>query len=120
MMNTSQIPTVTMIGELTVGMVDYIKTIIADMPKDMKRTAKTLAGYHPLKVSDNPVLLNKEDAELFHRMVMQLLYLCQSGRPNLWTAAAFLTRRTNAPDEDDNKKKTRDAPPASSFGSIAD
>jgi Reverse transcriptase (RNA-dependent DNA polymerase) len=94
-------------GELTVDMVDYIKTIIAGMPKDMEGTSKIPAGSYLFKVSDNPVLLDKETAEIYHRMVMQLLYLCQRGRPDVRTAVAFLTRRSTAPDRDDYKKLTR-------------
>ena len=94
-------------GELTVDMVDYIKSIIADMPKDMEGKAKTPAGCHLFKVNDNPVLLDKEKSVIFHRMVMQLLYLCQRGRPDVRTAIAFLTRRTGAPDVDDYKKLAR-------------
>ena len=94
-------------GELTIDMIDYIKTIIAGMPKDMEGTAKIPAGSHLFKVSDNPVLLDKETAEIYHRMVMQLLYLCQRGRPDVRTAVAFLTRRSTAPDDDDYKKLTR-------------
>ena len=37
-------------GELTVDRVDYIKSIIADMPRDMEGKAKTPAGFHLFKV----------------------------------------------------------------------
>jgi hypothetical protein len=94
-------------GEVTVDMVNYIKTIISEMPKDMKGTAKTPAPSHLFVVNDNPVPLSKEKADVFHRMVMQLLYLCQRGRPDVRTAISFLCRRTNAPDEDDYKKLAR-------------
>jgi hypothetical protein len=94
-------------GELTVDMVDYIKTVIAGMPKDMEGKAKTPAGTHLFKVNENPVLLDSEKAEVFHRIVMQLLYLCQRARPDVRTAIAFLSRRTSAPDIDDYRKLTR-------------
>ena len=94
-------------GELTVDMVHYIKTIIDEMPKDMTGHAKTPAGSHLFKVNDSPVLLDKDRATIFYRMTMQLLYLCQRGRPELRTAISFLCRRNQAPDEDDYKKLTR-------------
>ena len=78
-------------GGLTVDMIDYIKTIMAEMPKDMEGTAKTPAENNLFKISDNPVMLDKEKAGVFHRMVMQLLYLCQRGRLDVRTAVAFLT-----------------------------
>ena len=51
------------------------------------------------------MLLEKSDT--FHLMVMQLLYLCQRGRPDVRTAIAFLTRWTRAPNMDDYEKLTR-------------
>jgi hypothetical protein len=94
-------------GEVAVDMIDYVKTIIADMPPEMEGTALTPAGDNLFKVNPNPVLLDREKADVFHRMVMQLLYLCQRGRPDLRTAISFLCRRTTAPDKDDYKKLTR-------------
>ena len=77
------------------------------MPKDMEGKAKTPAGCHLFKVNDNPVLLDKEKSDTFHLLVMQLLYLCQQGRPDVRTAIAFLTRWTSPPDIIDSKKLTR-------------
>ena len=94
-------------GELTVDMVDYIKTIIEGMPKDMVGHAKTPAGVHLFKVNDNPVMLDKDRAAIFYRITMQLLYLCQRARPELRTAISFLCRRNKAPDEDDYRKLRR-------------
>jgi hypothetical protein len=94
-------------GQLTVDMVEYVKTIISEMPEDMKGTARTPAAAHLFQVRDEPVPLGQEKADIFHRMVMQLLYLSQRGRPDVRPAVSFLCRRTNAPDEDDYKKLTR-------------
>jgi hypothetical protein len=94
-------------GEVVVDMSNYIRTIFAGMPEDMIGTAATAAAGHLFNVNENPVLLPPEKAEVFHRMVMQLLYLSQRGRPDLQTAVSFLCRRTGAPDEDDYKKLTR-------------
>ncbi len=94
-------------GELTVDMVDYTKTVIAGMPDEMKGKAKTPAGSHLFTVNDNPVLLDNGRKETFHRMVMQLLYLSQRGRPDIRTAISFLCKRTSIPDEDDWRKLVR-------------
>ena len=40
-------------------------------------------------------------------MVAQLLFVTQRGRPDLQTAVSFLTKRVQAPDEDDYKKLAR-------------
>jgi hypothetical protein len=94
-------------GELTIDMVKYVEKIIADMPEEMKGTSATPAAAHLFHVNENPVLLSRDKADIFHRMVMQLLYLSQRGRPDLQTAISFLCKRTSAPDEDDYKKLTR-------------
>jgi Reverse transcriptase (RNA-dependent DNA polymerase) len=94
-------------GELTVDMVDYIKTIISDMPKEMEGTAKTPAAAHLFQVNSKPTPLDVQRADIFHRMTMQLLYLSQRGRPDVRTAVSFLCKRTNKPDVDDYKKLTR-------------
>jgi hypothetical protein len=95
-------------GQVTVSMVDYIRSLIAEMPSDMKGKAATPAAYHLFKVNhDDPVLLSRDKSDVFHRMVMQLLYLCKRGRPDILTAISFLCKRTLAPDEDDYKKLTR-------------
>jgi len=94
-------------GQVIVDMIEYIKTVLAGMPADMVGSAPTPAASHLFQVNDNPVPLPKAKGDVFHRIVMQLLYLCQRARPELRTAISFLCRRTNAPDEDDYKKLTR-------------
>lgn len=94
-------------GAVTVDMSDYVKTIIADMPDGMVGKAPTPAANHLFDVRDDPVLLEKARSDTFHKMVMQLQYLSQRGRPDLRTAVSFLCKRTSAPDEDDYKKLTR-------------
>jgi hypothetical protein len=53
-------------GEVTVDMVTYLLLVIADMPKDMKGAAPTPATAHLFKVSNNPVPLTHDRAEIFH------------------------------------------------------
>jgi hypothetical protein len=94
-------------GQLTVDMVEYIKTIISEMPEEMSGTAKNPASSRLFQIRKDAELLDKDKAVVFHRMVMQLLYLSQRGRPDVRTAVSFLCRRTKAPDKDDYKKLTR-------------
>ena len=51
--------------------------------------------------------IDKDRAETFHRITMQLMYLSQHGRPDLCTAISFLSSRMSAPDEHDWKKLCR-------------
>jgi hypothetical protein len=94
-------------GEVTVDMVDYLKSVIAEMPDEMIGTASTPAARHLFQINENPELLDPERAAGFHRMVMQLLYLSQRARPDIRTAISYLCKRTTKPDQDDWKKLTR-------------
>ena len=95
-------------GVLKVDMSDYIRAMIAEMPKDMLGRARTVAANHLFQTNEvDPVLLSEEKKEVFHHMVMQLMYLSQRGRPDLRTAVSFLCTRVNKPDNDDYKKLRR-------------
>jgi hypothetical protein len=95
-------------GEVTVTMIDYIKTILHDAPKEMRGKAVTPAATHLFQVNTvNPVHLGEEKAETYVRVVMQLLYLSQRARPDIRTTVSFLCSRMLLPDEDDYKKLTR-------------
>ena len=58
------------------------------------------AADHLFKMRDNTPKLNEEQAEFFHRVVAQL-FVAQRSRPGLQTVVSFLTKRVQAPDEDD-------------------
>jgi hypothetical protein len=94
-------------GEVTVDMIDYAKSVIADMPDEMIGTAATPAADHLFSIADDPVFLDKDRSDTFHKMVMQLQYMSQRARPDLRTAVSFLCKRVTKPDEDDWKKLTR-------------
>ena len=82
--------------------------MIAQMPCDMLGRARTPAANHLFNVNDkDPVLLDDETRDVFHHLVMQLMYLSQRGRPDIRTAVSFLYTRVNQPDKDDYKKLRR-------------
>jgi hypothetical protein len=54
----------------------------------------------------DPVLLGKENADIYVHIVMQLFYLSQRARPDLRTAVSFLCGLLTKPDADDYKKLT--------------
>jgi hypothetical protein len=94
-------------GQVTINMSDYIKTIISEIPEDMRGVASTPASNHLFVVNHDPVILDEPRQKLFVHLVMQLLYLSQRARPDIRTAIAFLCGRLKQPDEDDYKKLTR-------------
>ena len=94
-------------GEVTVDMIDYVKSVIAEMPEEMAGTATTPAASHLFKANENPEPLGPEKAATFHRMVMQLQYLSQRGRPDIRTPCPTCASARAKPDWDDWKKLTR-------------
>jgi hypothetical protein len=70
-------------GAFVVDMEDYLKEILKDLPEDMNGTATTPVADHLFKVRDNAPKLNEDRAEFFHRVVAQLLFVAQQGRPDL-------------------------------------
>ena len=94
-------------GKFVIDTEQYLDEILKDLPDDMNGLATTPAADHLFKVRDNAPKLNKENTELFHKLVAQLLFVGQHGRPNLRTAISFLTKRVQMPDEDDYKKLVR-------------
>jgi hypothetical protein len=95
-------------SKVQISMYDYISKILDDAPANMNSTAPTPAAKYLFEVnSTNPTFLNAADAELFHHMVAQLLFLCKQARPDIQTAVSFLCTQVQKPDTDDYKKLTR-------------
>ena len=94
-------------GKVIVDMRDYVKKLLDDLPLCFRGSAATPAASYLFDVDFNCVKLEKEDADYFHHVVAQLLFLSKRGRPDLLTAVAFLTARVKEPDADDYKKLQR-------------
>jgi hypothetical protein len=95
-------------GQVTITMIDYIKMICMDLPKGMIGTAATPAANHLFRVDDkNAAPLDKDTADLFVHLTMQLLFLSQRARPDIRTAISFLCGRIQHPNNHDYKKLAR-------------
>ena len=90
-----------------VDMEKYLNEVLDDLPEDMDGAAATPAADHLFKTRKDAPKLDEERATLFHRVTAQLLFASQRARPDLRTAISFLTKRVQAPDEDDYKKLAR-------------
>jgi hypothetical protein len=65
-------------SEVMVTMIDYIKAVLHNAPKEMCGRVVTMAACHLFQVNSmNPVYLGEEKAEIYVRIVMQLLFLSQ-------------------------------------------
>ena len=93
--------------KVIVDMTAYAKKLLDELPTSFRGTATTPAASHLFDVNENCEKLDKDDAEFFHHVVAQLLFLGKRGRPDLLTAIAFMTTRVKAPDVDDYKKLQR-------------
>ena len=96
------------IGEVSVSMIPYMKEIVDDYPDDLSgRTEKTPAATRLFDVNPEPVYLPKVKADIFHRTVAKLLWASLRARPDILLAISFLTSRVQRPDKDDWEKLTR-------------
>jgi len=85
-----------------------VKDIISQLPLHLVTGPSTTpAANHLFEVKEGATKLTVNEADLFHRLTAQLLYLCKRARPDLQTAVAFLTTRVSSPDVDDMKKLGR-------------
>ena len=72
-------------GKLILNMEKSIDEILIELPEDMHGVATTPAADILSKIQNDKPKLNKERAELFHRITTQILFLAQCVRPDLWT-----------------------------------
>jgi hypothetical protein len=96
-------------GKVMVTMMDYIKNIIKDFPKEIVGTKTSPAADHLFTVRDPSLakVLPEEQAMAFHRMTAQLVFLSTRVRRDIPPATAFLTMRVRLPDKDDWGKVKR-------------
>jgi hypothetical protein len=95
-------------GRVAVSMKGYIASIIEELPLSMRGRATTPAANHLFNVNENQTnFLNAEESDRFHRLTAKLMYLSQRARPDMRTAASFLSTRVKRPDVDDEKKLAR-------------
>jgi hypothetical protein len=83
---------------------EFIHDMISKLRSDMIGLASTPAANHLFQINDiDPEYLTEDGATAFYHMVAKLLFLCKRVRPEIQTAAAFLSTRVWTPDQDDYK-----------------
>ena len=83
-------------NSVQITMIDYIKSMLGELPPDMDGESATPAASHLFDVSETPVMLTEEKGQLFYHNVAKLLFLCKRARPDIQTAVAFLCTRVKA------------------------
>lgn len=96
-------------GVLGVTMIKYIEDIFEDFPELIEKSSRTPHTDNLFKVrdEDEATFLSEEQAQQFHRVVAQLLFLSCRARRDIQTPVAFLTTRVKRPDTDDWGKVKR-------------
>jgi hypothetical protein len=92
-----------------INMIEYLKNIINDFPKEIIATRTSPAANHLFIVRDPSLAtpLPEEQARAFHHAAAQLLFLSARARRDVQPATAFLATRVICPDEDDWGKVKR-------------
>ena len=95
-------------GKVKFTMIDYIDKFLQELPDDMRGHAATPAANHLFENDiEDPTLLDKAEAELFHHRTAKLLYLSKRARPDIQLPIAYLCTRVREPNTDDHKKLVR-------------
>jgi hypothetical protein len=94
-------------GKVMFTMIEYIKDMLRDLPKDMDGIAPTPAASHLFEVDESATKLGEDISIMYHHNTAKLLFLCKRARPDTQPAVAFLSTRVKGPDEDDYKKLAR-------------
>jgi hypothetical protein len=81
--------------------------MLKEIPPDMQGTSKTPASSYLFITNPESKRLDKEQEQLFHHLVANLLYLSRHTRQDIQKAVTFLCTRVKDPDIDDYKKLTR-------------
>ena len=90
-------------------MIPYLINVLKEFPEELGAADSSPEPDHLFKVRpENEVrYLPEEQAQQFHRTVVQLLFLSARARRDIQTAVAFLTTRFKKPDEDNYFKLRR-------------
>jgi hypothetical protein len=94
-------------GEVWINMHKYLSKVIEDFPEEITGVSATQAADYLFKVREDGKKLDKEQADIFHHTVYQLLFGANRACQDIQTAVSFLTTRVQAPDEDDRGKLKR-------------
>jgi hypothetical protein len=88
-------------------MCKYLSKVIEDFPEEITGVSATPVADHLFKVREDDRQLSKEQADVFHHTVYQLLFVANRACQDIQMALSFLTMRAQAPDEDDWGKLKR-------------
>jgi hypothetical protein len=94
-------------GQVSIDMTRYVEKMIDGFPQQLEDESMIPWNNNLFKVNKDAIKLDRHQAENFHSVVAQGLFLCKRGRPDIAPAIAFLSTRVRCPDEEDWQKLVR-------------
>jgi hypothetical protein len=94
-------------GTLSIRMAEYIAETLREFPGKLRKSSATPARGDLQQIDNSSKPLDKEHSEIFHSLVMKLMFLCQRSRLDITTAISFLCTRVQSPTEEDWAKLKR-------------
>ena len=88
-------------------MTAYARKVLGPLPEYYDGLAATPARNDLFSVDDTAICLDADDADSFHTIVAQLLFLSMRARPDILTAISFLCSRVAKPTVQDKGKLKR-------------
>ena len=90
-------------GQVSINMSHYVKKMVKEFPQENLKGASVASPWNEnlLKVQHNSAPLEKEQAELFHTVTAQGLFLCKHGCPDIAPPIAYLTAQVQKPNHAD-------------------
>jgi hypothetical protein len=86
----------------------HLKVFVKEVPVNMLGTLQTPASKFLFEINSTyPKMLSEDDTNMFHTMVVKLLFLCKKSRLEVQTAVSFLCTHVRSPCTDDYKMLAR-------------
>ena len=80
-------------GQVSINMSHYVEKMVKEFLQENLKGASVASPWNEnlFKVQHDSAPLEKEQAEIFHAMTMQGLFLCKHGHPDIAPAIAYLS-----------------------------
>ena len=90
-------------GQVSINMSHYVEKMVKEFPQEDLKGASVASPWNEnlFKVQHDCAPLEKEQAELFHTMTMQGLFLCKHGCLDIAPAVAYLITQVQKPNHAD-------------------
>lgn len=92
-------------GKVVLSMFEYLENIVMEAPADLKpNNCNYLCNANLFQVNKTSPKLDPETTELFHRLVVRLLFAAKRSRPDIQLSVAFLCSHVKNPTKEDYRK----------------